>query len=155
MKLLNNPAAVASRRLRMRKRTRDDEHLPLLQAGDVHLGQHTVGASNTANTSGAVGSSNVMDASNIVGASDVVDTSNLVGANTFPLAIAFPGPNITPGTSGSTSANFTLGTCGSFGSIQAISAMYLGTPWDNLRMLEIRLNLGAFAPDPPILETLW
>jgi hypothetical protein len=30
MKLLNNQAAVASRRLRMRKKMRDDEHLPLL-----------------------------------------------------------------------------------------------------------------------------
>jgi hypothetical protein len=30
MKLSNNPLAVASKRLRMKKRTQDDEHLPLL-----------------------------------------------------------------------------------------------------------------------------
>jgi hypothetical protein len=138
MKLSNNPIAVASRRLRMRKRTWENEHLPLLQAGDVHLDQHTAGASNTAG------------ASDIAGASDAVGASNLVGANAFPLVVALPGANIIPSTSGSAGANFTLGTSGSVGAIQAISATYPGTPRDNLRMLEIMSNLGAFAPDPPV-----
>jgi hypothetical protein len=123
MKLSNNPTAVASRRLQMIKRTRDDKHLPFLQAGDVHLGQHTTGAR------------------------DAVGSSNLAGANTFPLAVALPGA------SGSAGANFTSGVSGSIGAIQAISAMYLGTPWENLRILEIMSNLGAFAPDPPVLKT--
>jgi hypothetical protein len=57
MKLSNNPATVASRRLQMRKRTQDDKHLPLLQADNVHLGQHTAGASNMAGTSGSAGAS--------------------------------------------------------------------------------------------------
>jgi hypothetical protein len=129
MRLSNNPAAVASRRLRMRKRTRDNEHLPLLQAGDVHLGQHTAGASG------------------------IVDASNSAGANAFLLVVALLGANITPGAGGSAGANFTLGTSGSIGTIQATSATYPGTPWDNLRMLEIRSNLGVFASDPPDLET--
>jgi hypothetical protein len=105
MKLSNNPTAVASKRLRMRKRTRDDEHLPLLQAGDVHLDQHTASTSNTA------------------------------------------------GVSGSGGANVTSGTSGSGGAIQPISATYPRIPRDNLRMMEIRSNLGAFAPAPPVLET--
>jgi hypothetical protein len=113
MKLLNNLAAVASKRLQMRKRTRDDEHLPLLQAGDVYLGQHTTGASNTAGAIGPTG------ASNIVGTSEAVGASNLAGANAFPLTVALPGTNITPGASGSASANFTLGMSRSIGWIQA------------------------------------
>jgi hypothetical protein len=152
MRLSNNLAAVASTRLRMRKRMQDDEHLPLLQAGDVHLGQHTAGASNTAGASGAAGTSNVASASNVVGASVVVGVSNSAGASAFPLAVAFLGTNITPGTGRFVGANFTLGASGSVGSIQATSATYPGIPRDNLRMLEIRSNLGAFASDPPDLE---
>jgi hypothetical protein len=135
MKLLNNPAAVASRRLRMRKRTRDDEHLPLLQAGDVHLGQYTAGASNTAVVSVAVGA------------------SNSASANTFPHAVAFLGANITTGASGSGGANVTSGASRSGGAIQPIFGTYPGTLRDNLRMLEIRANLGAFRPNPPVSET--
>jgi hypothetical protein len=106
MKLSNNPTAVASRRLRMRKRTRDGEQLPLLQAVDVHLDQHIASASNTASavdtaglsnisgTSNIVGASNIASTSNIsgassiVGTSDAAGTSNLVGANSFPAVVA-------------------------------------------------------------------
>ena len=61
--------------------------------------------------------------------------------------------NITLGTSRSVGANFTSCASGSVGAIQAIFAMYLGTPRDNLRMLEIRLNIGTFILDLPFLET--
>jgi hypothetical protein len=164
----------------MRKRTRDDEHLPLLQAGDVHLDQQLAGASNTAGTSNVTGASNdnyeqhreceqrrgheqhsgrdIAGVSNIAGTSDIagvsgaVGASNSAGTNTFPLAVAPLGANIMPGTSGSAGANFTLGTSGSVGAIQANFATYPGTPWDNLRMLEIRSNLGAYASDPLVSE---
>ena len=59
IKLSNNLAAIASKRLHMKKRMQDDEHLSLSQAGDVHLGQHTTGANNTVGTSGIAGASNV------------------------------------------------------------------------------------------------
>jgi hypothetical protein len=72
--------------------------------------------------------------------------------NAFPLAVALLGSNITPGVGGTASANFTLDMSGSVGAIQATSTTYPGTPRDNLRMLEIRSNLGAFALDPPDLE---
>jgi hypothetical protein len=101
----------------------------------VHLCQHTTGVSN------------------IVGANDIASASDVVGTNAFPLADILPGANITLGTSGSAGANFTSGVSGSIGGIQAISATYPRTPRDNLRMLEIRSNLGAFTPDPPVSET--
>jgi hypothetical protein len=152
MKLSNNPAAVASRRLRMKKRTRDDEHLPLLQAGVVHLGQLIAGTSNKAGASGAAGVSNVAGASDIAGTSDIIGASNSAGTNAFLLAVALLGANIMPSVGGTTGANFTLDASGSVGAIQAISATYPGTPQDNLKMLEIRSNLGAFASNPPNLE---
>jgi hypothetical protein len=118
MNLSNNLAAIASRRLRMRKRTWDDEHLPLLQVGDVHLGQHTAGASNMA------GASNVAGASDIAGTSVAMGASISAGANAFPLAVALLGANITPGASGSRGANVTSGLSGSGGAIQPIAATY-------------------------------
>jgi hypothetical protein len=72
--------------------------------------------------------------------------------NAFPLAVALLGSNITPGVGGTASANFTLDMSGSVGAIQATSTTYPGTPRDNLRMLEIRSNLGAFASNPLDLE---
>jgi hypothetical protein len=74
MKLSNNLAAIASRRLQMRKRTWDDEYLPLLQASDVHLYQHTAGASDTMGTSEIAYASNIMDASNAAGANAFLAT---------------------------------------------------------------------------------
>lgn len=70
----------------------------------MHLGQHTVGASNTAGASGTVGTSNIAGVSNIVGASDIASASgamgasNLVGVNAFPFVVALLGKNITSGT---------------------------------------------------------
>jgi hypothetical protein len=51
LKLSNNPAVVASRRLRMRKRGRDDEQLPLLHPPNLNVVSHIPGASNTAGAS--------------------------------------------------------------------------------------------------------
>jgi hypothetical protein len=100
-----------------------------------------------------MGASNLAGASDIASASVVVDASNSTGTNVFPLAVAFVGANITPGASGSGGANVTLGASGSDSAIQPISAMHLGTPRDNLRIMEIRSNLGAFVLDPPVSET--
>jgi hypothetical protein len=155
IKLSNNPAAVASKRLRMRKRTHDDEHLPLLQAGNVHLDQHTAGASNTAGASDTVGTSNIASANNIASASDIVGASDAAGTNAFPTTIALQGANTTPSTCASAGTNFGLGANGSVGTIQPIVATYSVTPRDNLRMLDIRSNLGVFgtAPVLPASET--
>jgi hypothetical protein len=51
LKLSNNPAVVASRRLRMRKRGRDDVQLPLLHPPNLNVVSHIPGASNTAGAS--------------------------------------------------------------------------------------------------------
>jgi hypothetical protein len=58
-KLSNNPTAVASRRLRMRKRGHDDEQLPLLHPPHLYMVPHIPGMSNTAGASNsdAVGAS--------------------------------------------------------------------------------------------------
>jgi hypothetical protein len=94
-----------------------------------------------------------MGASNIIGVSVAMGASNSTGANAFPLAVALLGANITPGASGSGGANVTSGLSSSGGAIQPIAATYLGTPRDNLRMMEIRSNHGAFVPDPLVSET--
>ena len=98
------------------------------------------------------GANNIASTSNVAGVSVAVGTSNLAGKNAFPLTVTFLGANITPGVGGSTSANFNLGASGSVDAIQATFATYPGIPRDNLRMLEIISNFGAFASDPPDLE---
>jgi hypothetical protein len=51
LKLSNNPAAVASRRLRMIKRGRDDGQLPLLHPPHLNVVPHILGVSNMAGAS--------------------------------------------------------------------------------------------------------
>jgi hypothetical protein len=78
-----------------------------------------------------------------------------VGANAFPAAIALQGANTTLSARALAGANFSPGANESVGVIQPIVATYPITPRDNLRMLEIRSNLGAFGttPVPLALET--
>jgi hypothetical protein len=66
LKLSNNPAVVASRRLRMRKRGCDDGQLPLLHPPHLNVVPHILGAINMA------GASNIAGASNTAGTSSVV-----------------------------------------------------------------------------------
>jgi hypothetical protein len=77
LKLSNNPAAVASRRLRMRKRGRDDEQLPLLHPPHLNVVPHTPGASNTAGAINTAGVINTAGAINMEGAS----SSDAAGAS--------------------------------------------------------------------------
>jgi hypothetical protein len=44
LKLSSNPTAVAFRRLRLKKRTQDDEHVPPNQDAKVHVGFQIEGA---------------------------------------------------------------------------------------------------------------
>jgi hypothetical protein len=118
LKLSNNPAAVAPRRLRMRKRGRDDEQLPPLHPPHLHVVPHVPGVSNTAGTSIIVGASNTACASDTVGAR------------------ASAGVDNNPGAYGSTGTNHPFPTT------------YLVNPCDNLRMLEIRGNIDAFGTPP-------
>jgi hypothetical protein len=123
LKLSNNPAAVASRRLRMRKRGRDDEQLPLLHPPHLNVVPYTPGASNTAGAS----------------SSDAVGASGTAGASGMLLALALQGARIMAG------ADNNPGASGSLGANQPIFTAYPGNPRDNLRMLEIRANMDAFA----------
>jgi hypothetical protein len=72
LKLSNNPAAIVSRRLRMRKRGRDDEQLPNLHPPHLHVVPHVPGTSNTA------GASIIAGANNAAGASDTAGTSGML-----------------------------------------------------------------------------
>jgi hypothetical protein len=134
-KLLNNPAAVASRRLRMRKRGRDDEQLPLLHPPHLHVVPHIPGVSNMAGSSITAGASN----------SDAAGASDTVGAGGMLLALALQGARNMAGARTSASADNNPGTNGSAGTNQPFLTAYPGNPRDNLRMLEIRANMDAFA----------
>ena len=104
LKLSNNPAAVASRILWMRKRGRDDEQLLFLHPPHLHVVPHIpdasnmVGASITASTSNIAGMSFVVGASNMVGASDATGASDTAATSVsdradmegMPLLIAIP-----------------------------------------------------------------
>jgi hypothetical protein len=145
--LSNNPAAVASRRLRMRKRGRDDEQLPLLHPPHLNVVPHTPGASNMAGASNTAGAINMAGASNTAGpintagasSSDAVGASGTAGASRMLLALALQGARIMA------SADNNPGASGSMGANHLIFTAYLGNPRDNLRMLEIRANMDAFA----------
>jgi hypothetical protein len=135
LKLSNNPAAVASRRLRMRKRGCDDEQLPFLHPPHLHVVPYISGASNTVgaiNTTG-VSSSNTEGASGTAGVGGMLlvlalqGVRNMAGADNNPSASELVGEN------------------------QPFLTAYLGNPRDNLRMLEIRANMDAFAT-PPVPE---
>ena len=111
LKLSNNPATVASRRLRMRKRACDDEQLPPLHPTNLHMVPHILGMKNMAGVGNIIGASNIAGASNTMGRSDnasiggmllalaLQGTSNIAGAR----ASASAGNN--PGASRSAIAN--------------------------------------------------
>jgi hypothetical protein len=125
LKLSNNPAVIASRRLQMRKRGRDDEQLPLLHPPHLHVVPHIPGTSNTSGASNTASAINTVGAINIVGAintagtsntagassSDVAGASSTVGASGMLLALALQGArnmastDNNPGASGSAGAN--------------------------------------------------
>jgi hypothetical protein len=141
LKLSNNPAAIASRRLRMRKRGRDDEQLPLLHPPHLNVVLHIPGASNMAGASNTEGAINTAGTINTAGAINTAGTSSsdAVGAGGMLLALALQGARIMAG------ADNNPGASGSAGTNQPIFTTYPGNPHDNLRMLEIRANMDAFA----------
>jgi hypothetical protein len=147
LKLSNNPAAVASRRLRMRKRGRNDEQLPLLHLPHLNVVPHIPGVSNTASAIITAGASS----------SDAAGASGTAGAGRMLLVLALQGVRIMagadniPGASGSAGTDNNLGASGSAGANHPIFTTYPGNPRDNLRMLEIRANMDAFAT-PTVLE---
>jgi hypothetical protein len=152
LKSLNNPAAVASRRLRMRKRGHDDEQLPFLHPPHLYVVLHVPGTSNTAGTSNIVGVSNIAGANNIAGASNAMGASDTAGAGGMLLALALQGARNMAGTRASVGVDNNPGASGSAGVNQPFPTAYLENPRDNLRMLEIRANMDAFGT-PPLLET--
>jgi hypothetical protein len=84
LRLSNNPTVVASRRLWMRKRGRNDEQLPLLHPPHLDVVPHIPGASNTAGTSNTAGAINRAGASS----SDAAGASGTAGAGGMLLALA-------------------------------------------------------------------
>jgi hypothetical protein len=124
LKLSNNLAAVASRRLRMRKKGRDDGQLPLLHPPHLNVVPHIPGASNMAGAS----------------------SSDAVGAGGRLLALALHGARNMAGADNSPGASGTSGADNN-----PFLTAYPRNPRDNLRMLEIRANMDAFAT-PPLPE---
>jgi hypothetical protein len=109
LKLSNNPTVVASRRLRMRKRGRDDKQLPPLHPTHLHVVLHVPNASNTA------GASNTLGASIIVGASNIAGASDTAGAGRMLLALALQGTRNMAGARASIGTDNNSGTSGSAG----------------------------------------
>jgi hypothetical protein len=114
----------------MRKRGRDDEQLPLLHPPHLHVVPHIPGTSNTmgASSSHAAGASGTTGAGRMLLALALQDARNMAGTDNNPSASGLAGMN------------------------QPFLTAYLGNPRDNLRMLEIKANMDAFAT-PPVLET--
>jgi hypothetical protein len=140
LKLSNNLVAVASRRLRMRKRGRDDEQLPPLHPLDLHVVPHMPGMNNMAG------------ASNTAGASNIASASNTTGACGMLLVLAFQGASNIVGARASAGADNNTGANGSAGANQPFPTAYPANLRDNLRILEIKANMDAFGT-PPLPET--
>jgi hypothetical protein len=147
-KLSNNPAAVASKRLRMRKKRRDDEQLLLLHPPHLHVVPHIPGTSITAGASNITGASTTAGTSN----NDATGASNTVGAGGMLLALALQGARNMAGARALAGADNNAGASESVGVNQPFLTTYPGNPRDNLKMLEIRANMDAFAT-PPVPET--
>ena len=60
LKLSNNPLVVAFRRLRMRKRTHNDEQLLLLHLANLHMVPYIAGTSHMASASNTVGAKGIL-----------------------------------------------------------------------------------------------
>jgi hypothetical protein len=151
-KLSNNPVAIASRRLRMKKRGHDDEQLPPLHPPHLHVVPHVPGASNTAGTSNMLGPSIIVGVSNIAGANDTACASNAAGARGMLLALTLQGARNMAGAHASAGVDNNPGASGSAGANQPFPTTYLGNPHNNLRILEIRANMDAFGT-PPLPKT--
>jgi hypothetical protein len=136
LKLSNNPAAVASRRLRMRKRGRDDGQLPLLHPPHLNVIPHISGASNTAGASNTSGAINTAGASS----SDVCGRRREASRTRLLWREKYGGTNNNPGASGTSGADN-----------NPFLTAYPRNLRDNLRMLEIKANMDAFAT-PPLPE---
>jgi hypothetical protein len=141
LKLSNNPAAFASRRLRMRKREHDDEQLPLFHPPHLNVVPHIPRASNTAGAINTAGTSS----SDAAGASGMLLALALQGAKNMA------GADNNLGASETSGADNNLGASESAGANQPFLTAYPGNPRDNLRMLEIKANMDAFAT-PPVPE---
>ena len=147
LKLSNNPAVVASRQLRMRKRRRDDEQLPLLHPPHLNVVLHISGVSNTAGMSNTTSASNTAGAINTMGtsSSNATGASGTAGAGRMLLILTLQGARIMVG------ADNNAGASGSTSTNQPFLTAFPRNPCNNLRMLEIRANMDAFAI-PPVLE---
>jgi hypothetical protein len=119
----------------MRKRGCDDEQLPFLHPPHLYMVPHILGASNTAGASTTVGTSN----------SVAMGASNIAGAGRMLLALALQGARNMAGVCTSAGTDNNPGTNGSAGVNQPFLTTYPGNPRDNLRMLEIKANMDAFA----------
>jgi hypothetical protein len=104
LKLSNNPVAVASRRLWFKKRTQDDEHVPLHQNATIYLAPRIVGMSHTTGASHIMGASNTAGTSNTSRANTSLAAATHMDANTTIGAGALVGANINLGAKGSASA---------------------------------------------------
>jgi hypothetical protein len=149
----------------MRKRGRDDEQLPLLHPPHLNVVPHTPGASNTAgaSSSDAAGASGTAGASRMLlalalqgarimaGADNNPGASGSLGANNHPGAIGSLGADNNPSAIGSLGVDNNPGASLMAGANQPLFTAYPGNPRDNLRMLEIRANMDAFAT-PPVPE---
>ena len=134
----------------MKKRRRDDEQLPPFHPFHLHEVLHIPGTSNTASASNIVGASITTGASNTVSASDAVGASNTVGTDRMLPPIAIQGMSNTASARATAGADIP-GINRLVGAHQPLPTVYLVNPHDNLRMLEIRANMDAFATTP-ILE---
>ena len=105
LKLSNNPTTVASRRLQMKKRGRDDEQLPPLHPPHLHKVPHILGAGNTTGVSITAGASNMVGASDTAGASGMLPLVAIQGASNTAGARATAGADNILGTSGLVGAN--------------------------------------------------
>jgi hypothetical protein len=124
LKLSNNPAVVAFRRLWRRKRTNNDEQLPLLHLANLYVVPH------------------------IASPSHMAGESNIAGTNEILVALALQGTSTTASTRASAGADYNLGANGSANANQPFAVTYPENPHDNLRMLEIKSNMDAFGTPP-------
>jgi hypothetical protein len=87
----------------------------------------------------------------MAGADNNPGASGSLGADNHPGTSGSLGADNNPGAIGSLGVNNNLGASLMAGANQPLFTAYPGNPRDNLRMLEIRANMDAFAT-PPIPE---
>ena len=99
----------------MRKRTREDEQLPLLPTTDLHLVPHI--ASTIIGTRSSSSTSTIMGTGNTAGVSNIAGANNTTAANGIPIVVALYGASTTTSTSASARANYNSGASGSTSAI--------------------------------------